>query len=136
MPVHLPGQLEDHQLDTVQWQRSVKSVYICRSPDDINYLIPASAYDFTLDNGAIYNLNSSIGMAPRAVSYNCCIDPHPPCPGELALLLTQTNGGTRISTTRYMQYGSVTARMKTSKWAGVVTAFITMSDVKDEIDWE
>jgi len=76
----------------------------------------ASAYDFTLDNGAIYNLNSSIG--------------------ELALLLTQTNGGTRISTTRYMQYGSVTARMKTSKWAGVVTAFITMSDVKDEIDWE
>jgi beta-glucanase (GH16 family) len=35
-----------------------------------------------------------------------------------------------------MQYGTVTARMKTGKWAGVVTAFITMSDVKDEIDWE
>jgi beta-glucanase (GH16 family) len=35
-----------------------------------------------------------------------------------------------------MQYGQVTARLKTSKWAGVVTAFITMSDVKDEVDWE
>lgn len=26
--------------------------------------------------------------------------------------------------------------VKTGRWAGVVTAFITMSDVKDEIDWE
>jgi len=26
--------------------------------------------------------------------------------------------------------------MKTGRWDGVVTAFITMSDVKDEIDWE
>jgi hypothetical protein len=25
---------------------------------------------------------------------------------------------------------------ETSKWAGVVSAAITMSDVKDEIDWE
>lgn len=26
--------------------------------------------------------------------------------------------------------------VETSKWAGVVSAAITMSDVKDEIDWE
>lgn len=26
--------------------------------------------------------------------------------------------------------------MKTGKWSGVVTAFITMSPIKDEIDWE
>ena len=26
--------------------------------------------------------------------------------------------------------------MKTGRWGGVVTAFITMSDIKDEIDWE
>jgi len=26
--------------------------------------------------------------------------------------------------------------MKTGRWAGIVTAFITMSNVKDEIDWE
>jgi beta-glucanase (GH16 family) len=56
--------------------------------------------------------------------------------GELALLLTQGNGGTRLSSTRYVHYGTITARLKTGRWAGVVTAFITMSDIKDEIDWE
>lgn len=27
-------------------------------------------------------------------------------------------------------------QVKTGRWAGVVAAFITMSDAKDEIDWE
>jgi len=54
----------------------------------------------------------------------------------LVMTLTQDNGGTRISSTRYLHYGTVTARMKVSRWDGVVTAFISMSDVKDEIDWE
>ncbi|KAF8318508.1 hypothetical protein DL93DRAFT_401825 [Clavulina sp. PMI_390] len=76
----------------------------------------ATKWDFTIDHGDIYNLNDTAG--------------------ELALLLTETNGGTRLSSTRYMWYGSVTAKLKATKWAGVVTAFITMSDVKDEIDWE
>jgi len=35
-----------------------------------------------------------------------------------------------------VHYGTITARLKTGRWAGVVTAFITMSDIKDEIDWE
>ena len=26
--------------------------------------------------------------------------------------------------------------VKTGRWGGVVAAFITMSDIKDEIDWE
>jgi beta-glucanase (GH16 family) len=26
--------------------------------------------------------------------------------------------------------------VKTGRWGGVVTAFITMSNIKDEIDWE
>ena len=30
--------------------------------------------------------------------------------GALALTLTQANGGTRISSTRYVHYGTVTAR--------------------------
>lgn len=76
----------------------------------------ATKYDFTLDKGDLYNLNDSAG--------------------DLALLLTETNGGTRISSAHYMWYGTVTAKLKATKWAGVVTAFITMSDVKDEIDWE
>ncbi|KZP33738.1 glycoside hydrolase family 16 protein [Athelia psychrophila] len=76
----------------------------------------ASAYDWTLDKGNIVNTNAS--------------------GGELALILSQTNGGTRISSTRYLHYGTITARIKTGQWGGVVTAFITMSDIKDEIDWE
>ncbi|KAJ7100019.1 glycoside hydrolase family 16 protein [Mycena belliarum] len=73
----------------------------------------ASAYDFIVESGNIMNTG-----------------------GDLAMLLTKENGGTRISSTRYLHYGTVTARIKTGRWAGVVTAFITMSNVKDEIDWE
>lgn len=39
----------------------------------------------------------------------------------------------RISTTRYMHYGRVTARMRAIGEPGVITTFITMSDVKDEV---
>jgi len=56
--------------------------------------------------------------------------------GELAMILTENNGGTRLSSTRYVHYGTISAILKTGRWGGVVTAFITMSDVKDEIDWE
>jgi beta-glucanase (GH16 family) len=35
-----------------------------------------------------------------------------------------------------MWYGNVKARFKTSRGAGVITAFILFSDVKDEIDYE
>lgn len=58
---------------------------------------------------------------------------------ELVLTLTQTGPeatGTRISSTREVLYGNLVARMKTSQYAGVVATFITMSGVRDEIDWE
>jgi len=55
---------------------------------------------------------------------------------ELVLTLTETNNGTRISSTRYVHYGVISATIKTARSAGVVNAFITMSDVRDEIDWE
>ncbi|PFH50606.1 glycoside hydrolase family 16 protein [Amanita thiersii Skay4041] len=76
----------------------------------------ATEYDWVVDKGNIMNTNTT--------------------GGELVLLLTQDNGGTRLSSTRYVHYGAITARLKTGRWAGVVTAFITMSDIKDEIDWE
>ncbi|CAK5262054.1 unnamed protein product [Mycena citricolor] len=76
----------------------------------------ASSYDWVVESGNIMNTNTS--------------------GGELVLILTETNGGTRISSTRYFHYGQVSARLKTGRWGGTVTAFITMSDVKDEIDWE
>jgi len=73
----------------------------------------ASSHDWIVDKGNIMNSG-----------------------GELVLLLTEQNGGTRISSTRYVHYGTITARLKTGRWKGIVTAFITMSDIKDEIDWE
>ncbi|KAF8155554.1 glycoside hydrolase family 16 protein [Crassisporium funariophilum] len=72
-----------------------------------------SAYDWVVESGNIVNSD-----------------------GDLGLVLTEANGGTRLSTTRYVHYGTITARLKTGRWAGVITAFITMSDIKDEIDWE
>lgn len=44
--------------------------------------------------------------------------------------------GTVISSTTYMWYGNVKARLKTARGRGVVSAFILFSDVKDEIDYE
>ncbi|KAI0642799.1 concanavalin A-like lectin/glucanase domain-containing protein [Trametes meyenii] len=76
----------------------------------------ATKYDWVVNQGNVINTNSS--------------------GGELAMLLTQENLGTRLSSTRYVHYGKITARLKTGRWGGVVTAFITMSDIKDEIDWE
>jgi beta-glucanase (GH16 family) len=53
-------------------------------------------------------------------------------------LLTMAPGtvGTVLASTTYMWYGNVKARFKTSRGQGVVTAFILLSDVKDEIDYE
>jgi beta-glucanase (GH16 family) len=44
--------------------------------------------------------------------------------------------GTLLASTHYVWYGKITAKLKTSRGAGVVTAFILLSDVKDEIDFE
>lgn len=56
--------------------------------------------------------------------------------GELVLTLTESGGGTRLSSTREVLYGTITASIKTVGAPGVVTAFITMSGAKDEIDAE
>lgn len=50
----------------------------------------ATHFDWSLDKGTIMNTNTS--------------------GGELGMLLTETNGGTRLSSTRYVHYGKVTAR--------------------------
>jgi beta-glucanase (GH16 family) len=57
---------------------------------------------------------------------------------DQAVLLTMAPStvGTLLSSTHYVWYGKVSATMTTSQGAGVVTAFIMMSDVKDEIDFE
>jgi beta-glucanase (GH16 family) len=49
--------------------------------------------------------------------------------------IIQGYGGTASSTQSYL-YGKFTARLKTARIGGVVSAFILMSPQKDEIDWE
>jgi hypothetical protein len=48
--------------------------------------------DWVLDKGNIKNTNTS--------------------GGALSMILTETNGGTRLSSTRYVHYGTITARGK------------------------
>ncbi|OIW34181.1 hypothetical protein CONLIGDRAFT_213344 [Coniochaeta ligniaria NRRL 30616] len=56
--------------------------------------------------------------------------------GNVLLTMPAHSVGTVLASTTYMWYGNVKAKVKTSRGAGVVTAFILLSDVKDEIDYE
>ncbi|KAL8283606.1 hypothetical protein RQP46_005401 [Phenoliferia psychrophenolica] len=80
------------------------------------YLGNVTQYDFTLD----HQDNNATSIIQD---------------GELALILTEAGGGTKVSSTRNILYGSFSASIKTTGAVGVVTAFITMSGTKDEIDW-
>ncbi|KAI9828526.1 MAG: hypothetical protein M1819_006582 [Sarea resinae] len=55
---------------------------------------------------------------------------------QVLLTMPQSSVGTLLASTAYVWYGKVSATLKTSGGAGVVTAFILLSDVKDEIDFE
>ncbi|PFH55081.1 hypothetical protein XA68_10801 [Ophiocordyceps unilateralis] len=56
--------------------------------------------------------------------------------GSVLLTMPKDSVGTVLASTSYLWYGNVKAKLKTSRGAGVVTAFILLSDVKDEIDYE
>ena len=55
---------------------------------------------------------------------------------SLLLTMAPDTVGTLLMSTHYVWYGKISATMATSQGQGVVTAFILMSDVKDEIDYE
>jgi len=55
---------------------------------------------------------------------------------NVLLTMAPETVGTLLASTTYMWYGNVKAKFKTSRGQGVVTAFILLSDVKDEIDYE
>lgn len=55
---------------------------------------------------------------------------------NVLLTMAQSTVGTLLSSTHYVWYGKISATLSTSQGQGVVTAFIMMSDVKDEIDFE
>ncbi|KAG7663677.1 UTR2 [[Candida] subhashii] len=65
--------------------------------------------------------------------YSGWIDYHD---NALLVQMPANSTGTVLSSTKYAWYGRIGATLKTSHDVGVVTAFITFSDVQDEIDYE
>jgi len=55
---------------------------------------------------------------------------------SMVLTMAEGTSGTLIASTFYVWYGKICTNLRTSQGKGVVTAFIMMSDVKDEIDFE
>ena len=99
-----------------------------------------SQYDFTLDHRASCSPLWSVTRRARAHGLSTIAEDNNATSiiqngNELALILTEKGGGTKVSTTRNILYGTISASIKTTSAIGVVTAFITMSGTKDEIDW-
>ncbi|KAF8248922.1 family 16 glycosyl hydrolase [Wilcoxina mikolae CBS 423.85] len=83
-----------------------------RVADKTKFLGDSSRYDWVVDGKPrIYSGNLLLTMEPKTV-------------------------GTVLASTAYVWYGNIKVTMKTSRGKGVVTAFILMSDMKDEIDFE
>ncbi|KAF3765230.1 carbohydrate-binding module family 18, partial [Cryphonectria parasitica EP155] len=78
------------------------------------YLGNSSEYDWVYSDGS------------QVLTYN----------DNILLTMPANSSGTVLASTVYMWYGNVKATLKTSRGAGVVSAFILLSDVKDEIDFE
>lgn len=54
----------------------------------------------------------------------------------LVLTMAKNTVGTVMASSVYVWYGKITAKLRTSRGQGVVSAFILLSDMKDEIDFE
>lgn len=93
---------------------------------------------------ADYKLTTLSDVVPNtqylgdASKYNWVSSGTPVVYNNEAILLTMAPNtvGTLLMSTHYVWYGKISATMTTSQGQGVVTAFIMMSDVKDEIDFE
>lgn len=90
-----------------------------------------------------YQFNSLDGVVPNTeylgdASKADWVSSGTPLLYDKSVLLTMSEGsvGTLLASTHYVWYGKTTAKVKASAGAGVVTAFILLSDVKDEIDFE
>ncbi|KAF9885724.1 hypothetical protein FE257_012609 [Aspergillus nanangensis] len=56
--------------------------------------------------------------------------------GNLLLTMPKNSAGTLVANNHYVWYGKISAKIKSSRGAGVVTGFILLGDTKDEIDYE
>ncbi|KAJ3110002.1 hypothetical protein HDU96_006975 [Phlyctochytrium bullatum] len=100
-------------------------VYVT-APGEVNASYPPmvpgidwSGYDFTVD----------YGQASTELNFDS--------KGGVTLSTRKSDkSGSRVSSTRYLLYDRITLPIKPVTNRGVLTTFITMSHVKDEIDWE
>ena len=109
-------------------------------------------YSFSIDScmpapvckSADYKLTSLDGISPNTKYLGDVSDTNwvssgtPVVYNDDALLLTMApdTSGTLLMSAHYIWYGKISATLSTSQGQGVVTAFILMSDVQDEIDFE
>lgn len=97
-------------------------IYASLGPNDPYISTPSypSFYDMTIDYGSLNVKQNGQGITTTLVGNE----------------KTKMGAGTRLSTTRYMMYAKITAKMRAIPVPGVITTFITMSARKDEIDFE
>jgi beta-glucanase (GH16 family) len=102
-----------------------------------NPVCKSQNYDFQNLNGMVEN-TKYLGDASTADWVYSGVPLSYTNGGKSQVLLTMAQGtvGTLLASTHYVWYGKVTGVFSTSAGAGVVTAFILLSDVKDEIDFE
>jgi beta-glucanase (GH16 family) len=102
-----------------------------------NPVCKSQKYDFQNLNGMVEN-TKYLGDASTADWVYSGVPLSYTTGGKSQVLLTMAQGtvGTLLASTHYVWYGKVTGVFSTSAGAGVVTAFILLSDVKDEIDFE
>ncbi|KAF2421247.1 hypothetical protein EJ08DRAFT_517460 [Tothia fuscella] len=92
--------------------------------------------DYKLDSiSDVKDISAYLGDASKA---NWVASGKPVVYNNDAILLTMAPDtvGTLMASTHYVWYGKISATLTTSQGAGVVTAFIMMSDARDEIDFE
>ncbi|KAL8831641.1 MAG: hypothetical protein Q9191_000755 [Dirinaria sp. TL-2023a] len=102
--------------------------------------------EFTVLFSNDYKLNSLNGITPNTQylgdpSSSQWVSSGTPKVFEDQVILTLSEdgvsaSGTLLASTSYVWYGQIEATVKSSRGAGVVSAFILLSDVKDEIDFE
>lgn len=104
---------------------------------DLNSCAPAPSCDsdkFDLSMDQVVTIDKYLGDASTG---NWVASGQPEEYGDgILLTLAQDTSGTLLASSHYVWYGTIEAKFTTSQGKGVVTAFIMMSDVRDEIDFE
>ncbi|QDS70497.1 hypothetical protein FKW77_010152 [Venturia effusa] len=92
--------------------------------------------DYKLDTlSDVQDISAYLGDASKA-NWQASGKPVVYADNSLLLTMAPDTVGTLLASTHYVWYGKISATMTSSQGQGVVTAFIMMSDVKDEIDFE